>query len=92
MRFDAGQWLIRGDADKLRRSNERDEILSVLYGADEPMTPNAIAIATGKKRNAVDQMLYKLKKAGEVENAGRGLYRHAERSDLAPTAASADHE
>ena len=54
----------------------------MLYEADEPMNPREIAVATGAERNNVDQLLYKMSKAGEIRKAGRGRYVHPERSDL----------
>lgn len=90
LKFSEGQWLVQGDADEMRRTTSRADILGVLLTAEEPMTPAAITIATGKKRNAVDQMLYKLRKSGEVATSGRGLYRHTERTDLDPKKGSGD--
>jgi hypothetical protein len=47
----------------------------VLKEADEPMSPKDIMVAAElTNRNAVDILLYKMARAGEVEKAGRGLY------------------
>src|SRR6478609_4277959 len=66
----------------VRRSDERAEILSVLIDADEPMNPRDIAIGANMPRNNVDQLLFKMSRAGEVLKAARGRYVHSERSDL----------
>jgi hypothetical protein len=66
----------------VRRSYERAEILSVLIDADAPMNPRDIAIGANMPRNNVDQLLFKISKAGEVLKAARGRYVHSERSDL----------
>jgi hypothetical protein len=42
--------------------------------ADEALGPHEIAIAIGTKRNNIDQLLYKMAKAGEVLKARRGSY------------------
>jgi hypothetical protein len=56
--------------------DERSVILDVLKEADEPMCPKDIMVAAElTNRNAVDILLYKMAKAGEVEKAGRGLPR-----------------
>jgi hypothetical protein len=62
-------------------------VLAALEDADEPMNPGEVAVATGHRRNAVDQLLFKMSKAGEVLKAGRGRYVHPSRSDLIRTAA-----
>jgi hypothetical protein len=64
------------------RSQERQEIIAVLKGAGKnengklhPMSVSQIMAAVERAdRNAVDQLLYKMRKAGEIEVAGRGLY------------------
>jgi DNA-binding IclR family transcriptional regulator len=50
-------------------------VLEALREADEPMTPKDILIAAElTNRNALDILLHKMTKAGEVEKAGRGVY------------------
>ena len=69
------RWNILGAAADVRRSDERSTILEVLSEADEPMSPKDIMIAAElTNRNAIDILLYKMARAGEVEKAGRGLY------------------
>ena len=76
------RWTILGAAAEVRRTDERAEILSVLIDADEPMNPRDIAIGANMPRNNVDQLLFKMSKAGEVLKTARGRYVHPERSDL----------
>ncbi|MGH1587867.1 AAA family ATPase [Methylobacterium phyllosphaerae] len=82
------RWHVQGEAAEVRRTDERGGVLAALEDADEPMSPGEVAVATGHRRNAVDQLLFKMSKAGEVLKAGRGRYVHPSRSDLIRTAAS----
>ncbi|MCM5558083.1 AAA family ATPase [Pleomorphomonas sp. JP5] len=82
LRFDGGLWSILGAASEVRRTDERQEILSVLIEADESLSPRDISVATSMPRNNVDQLLFKMGKAGEVLKAGRGRYIHPKRTDL----------
>ena len=66
------RWFVLGAASEVRRTDERSSILNVLYEADEALGPHEIAIAIGTKRNNIDQLLYKMAKAGEVLKARRG--------------------
>lgn len=76
------RWHVQGAAADVRRTDERSVILDALLEADAPMDPRELAIATGAARNAIDQLLYKLAKAGEVHKVSRGLYVHSNRGDL----------
>jgi len=82
IRFDAGVWTLLGDAADIRRSDERAKILEFLSEANQPERTADIIAATGMKRNAVDILLHKMAKAGEVIRAERGLYVHQNRTDL----------
>jgi hypothetical protein len=74
------RWRILGEAAEVRRTDERRAILSVLSKADEPMSPKEIMIeAKFTNRNALDIVLHKMTKTGEVAKAGRGLYWHPEK-------------
>lgn len=77
------RWFVMGKAEDVRRTDERSSILTVLFEADEPMTPADIAGAIGQPRNNVRQLLFKMGKAGEVRKLpGRGRYIHPMRADL----------
>jgi hypothetical protein len=83
--FLSGNWNLTGEAAAIRMTNERSKILSALLIADEAMGPREVAIAAEMPRNNVDQLLFKMAKAGEVEKTGRGRYIHPERPDLRAT-------
>ena len=76
------RWTVQGEASEVRRTDERSQILAVLEDADEPMSPQEIAIMADMKRNNVDRLLGKMAKDGEVLKAKRGRYVHPARSDL----------
>lgn len=80
--FNGGFWSIQGEASEVRRSDERQAILSVLLTADEVLTPADLVAATGMKRNALDQLLFKMAKDGEIQKVSRGKYIHIQRQDL----------
>jgi hypothetical protein len=86
------RWRILGQAVDVRRTDERSKILSVLIEADEPLTPADIAVGSGMSRNNVDQLLFKMAKAGEVLKAGRGRYIHPDRSDLIEVSPVSPHK
>src|SRR5215204_5367986 len=75
------RWTIVGQAEEVRRSDERTVIAVILKDADEPMTPSDIADALGAPRNNTKQLLFKMAKAGEVIRTKKG-YVHPERADL----------
>ncbi|WP_157862107.1 hypothetical protein [Methylobacterium sp. Leaf361] len=56
------------------------------------MSPSEIAVATSGSRNAIDQLLYKMAKAGDVLKAGRGRYVHPTRADLILARTSTPHK
>ena len=85
IRFDGGLWSLLGEAADVRRSSERSKILEFLIDADEPVRNSDIMAATGMTRNAIDQLLFKMAKVGEVIKAKRGLYVHEKRTDLLDT-------
>jgi hypothetical protein len=69
------RWAVLGEAADVRRSDERSVILNVLNEAEGPISTKDIMIeAELTNRNAVDILLHKMAKAGEVEKAGRGVY------------------
>jgi hypothetical protein len=72
---DACTWRIAGDADKLRRSQERNAVLEAIADAKEPIGPNDIAAATGMRATNVRFLLGKLVKEGAVAKAGYARYR-----------------
>jgi hypothetical protein len=56
-------------------SQERQKIIAVLKGAGKPISVSQIMAAVERTdRNAVDVLLHRMRKAGEIEVVGRGLY------------------
>jgi hypothetical protein len=76
------RWTIMGDAAEIHRSESRGAVLAVLEDASEPMSPAEIALAAGLPKNNVDQLLYRMGKAGEVTKLARGKYAASSRADL----------
>jgi hypothetical protein len=77
VRFDrmTCKWSVLGDATEVRRTDQRKEILAVLEGFGEPMSPKEILGEIGGiTRNALDLRLKKMKEAGEIERVDRGKY------------------
>jgi hypothetical protein len=68
------RWYIRGEAAELRRSAERETLLTALADAGEPMSPADLVAATGMSNNNARQLLFKMFKSGEIEKQGRGQY------------------
>ena len=72
----ACRWIALGRADEVRRTDERKAILDELKQADEPLSPNEIAGATGMRQVNVRKLLSKMCRAGEVLKRGRARYIH----------------
>jgi hypothetical protein len=86
------RWFVLRQASEVRRTDKRSAILDVLHDADEPMGPREISVAAGADRNNIDQLLYKMAKAGEVLKAKRGRYIHPSRTNLMEAHTSAPHK
>jgi hypothetical protein len=73
---DTCRWTILGSAAEVHRSNERSRIASALTGATHGLGVKEImSIAEFGSRSAVDMLLCRMVKDGEVERLGRGLYK-----------------
>lgn len=79
--FNHGHWALLGDADEVRRSDERKAITTVLGKSDKPMSPSDIATALEKPMVNIRQLLLKMTKVGEIEKHGRGKYKLADIPD-----------
>jgi len=75
LRFDKGTWEVLGNAEDVKRSEQRQKVLEVLTDADRALTPDDIAKLAGTKVNNVNQQLRALIKAGSVEKVGYGQYK-----------------
>lgn len=78
LRFDIDLgWEITGSAKEHRQSAERQEILTVLQDAKEPISPQEIATALGKENvNSIQRLLAKLAKEGLVVKPEYGKYEY----------------
>jgi hypothetical protein len=73
---DSCRWTILGSAAEVHRSNERSRIVLALTGAEGGLAVKEImSIAEFRNRSAVDMLLCRMVKDGEVERLGRGLYK-----------------
>jgi hypothetical protein len=69
------RWRLLGDAAEVHVSSQRAQIIAALK-AGSPMTIPALIEATGMKRNALDVLLGRMAKEGEIQRVGKGLYAH----------------
>jgi AAA domain len=67
-----GRWSVLGEASEVRKSDERKVIIEAL-GEGEMAVADLVA-ATGMQRNNLDQLLFKMGKAGEIVRSQRGIY------------------
>jgi hypothetical protein len=76
LRFDKTtcRWSILGEASVVHRSAERSQVIAALTEAGGPLLVGAIMAETGLKRNAVDLLLGRMVKDGEIVRVGRGRY------------------
>jgi hypothetical protein len=72
--FANGHWTLLGDAEFVRRSEERANILDAIANIGGPASPEEIAGAIGQKSGNVRFLLHKMMKDGQVIRAKRGLY------------------
>jgi RecA-family ATPase len=79
LRFDKGVWQVLGDADDVRRSDQRRKIMEVLTDATLALTPTDISKEAGMKEANVKYLLRAMVKAGEIEKVGYGQYKLAGR-------------
>ncbi len=75
--FSYPDWTILGPAAEVERSESRRAILDVLSESG-PLTPAAIAEATGFNRSTVRYLLSQMRKSGEVRQLPNGSYEPAE--------------
>ena len=71
-------WMLVGEAEETRLTEQRRAILDALRQAGEPMGPKAIADATKISHGSVRNLLGKLAVDLRVESAGRGKWRLSE--------------
>jgi hypothetical protein len=74
MRFDGGRWSVLGDADEVRKSDERRKIVAALKEAGDELTPTAIAKLAGMKAENVRVLIRKMVASGDVLQPRVGYY------------------
>ncbi len=77
LQFDSAtcRWTALGKAADVFVSYERSRIQVALGQAPDPMSPKELMLATGiKNRNAIDLLLLKMVRDGQIEKAARGKY------------------
>jgi len=67
-------WTVEGNARDVAQTKERQDVLDVIQAADEPIRPKDVAVALGKRPDAVRYLIGVLKKEGLVREAGYGKY------------------
>lgn len=70
------RWTILGEASEVHGSSERAAVLTAVSNAGpDGMSISEIMVATGRRdRNAVDQLLYKMHRDGDLTRVKRGIY------------------
>lgn len=68
------QWILAGDAEEYRQSDERRQIIETLRTADNPMGPKQIAEATGGNYGSLRVILPEMAREGKIENPSKGKY------------------
>ncbi|EJT05700.1 AAA family ATPase [Rhizobium sp. CCGE 510] len=75
LRFDKGTWEVIGNADDVKRSEQRRKIIEVLTDAATALTPTEIAKEAGMKEANVKYLLRVMVKTAEAEKVGYGQYK-----------------
>lgn len=75
IRFDKGVWEVLGNAEDVKRSEQRRQILQVLTDATMVLTPTEICTEAGMKETNVKYLLRAMVKSGEAEKVGYGQYK-----------------
>jgi len=70
------RWTVLGAAAEVHVSEQRAKVIAALKEADAPMTVAALMQATWMKRNALDLLLGRMAKVGEINRVKTGLYAH----------------
>lgn len=70
----SGTWSAQGPTTEVRRSDERQAVLSVLAEKGRPMSPTELSIKLDVPSANVRQLLQGMMTSGEISKRGRGLY------------------
>ena len=83
-------WMIVGDAEETRLTEERRALLEFLRAAGGPVAVKELVKGLGKSQPAVSNLLGKLAFDGLVERVGRGRWQLALRKESSPLFVSGD--
>jgi hypothetical protein len=72
--FDAGHFAIVGEAETVRYSLQRSQIVEVLETAVAPLSPVDVAGALALPYANVRQMMYRMERSGEIKRQSRGRF------------------
>jgi len=75
LRLQDGQWSVLGNADEVKRSEQRKKIMAILEEATGCLTPADIAKQASVQVGSVNYLLRAMVKAGEAEKVGYGAYK-----------------
>lgn len=75
LKFDRGTWQVLGDAEEVKKSEQRRKILSVITDATTVLSPEEIGKLCDMKVNNINYFLRAMVKAGDVEKVGYGQYK-----------------
>jgi hypothetical protein len=76
-------WTWQGKAEDVQRSGARKDILDALDKAPQGLSPKEIALALGKKPEAVRFLVFKMHQAGEITQIGIRYFTHAHAANTA---------
>lgn len=68
------RWKVMGDAEQLRKSHERKEVLAAMKVAKVPLQPNELAKLLEKKPASVRKILTRMAEDGEIQRLEYGKY------------------
>lgn len=71
---DLTKWILAGDAEDYRQSDERRQIIETLRAAESPMGPKQIAEATGGNYGSLRVILPEMAREGKIANPSKGKY------------------
>lgn len=76
LKWDAeiASWILLGEAGEQKKSDERREIIELIDGAMQPLTPKGVATILGKKYENIKVLMWKMARGGELEVDSRGRY------------------
>jgi AAA domain len=70
------RWTILGAAAEVHVTEQRAKILAALKEAGEPVTVAALKDATGMSGNALEALLSRMARAGDIKRITKGTYAH----------------